>query len=373
MNGLLRTGYTTGTCATLAAKAATMALLSGRFPSHSTVIVPIGQSITVAVHDSSICDAIATCTVYKDAGDDPDVTDGMPVCVCVRRTESPSITIDGGEGVGRVTLPGLDQPIGAAAINSVPRKMIESAVREVAKSFGCMDGFSVVVSLPLGKTLATKTFNSRLGIVGGLSILGTTGIVEPMSEQALVDSIAVHIRQKRALGFESLVVTPGNFGETFLSREAAGLAPYTVVCSNFIGNTLDSAALEGFSSVLIAGHAGKLTKIACNMMDTHSKYGDPRIVTIMAHAALCGASHSTVRELSRCATTDACMDVLYAEGLEMDTARSVVGKVSEHLLYRVGKRMQVGVLMFWGRPNRSVMDEKAREIIAHIFKETGHA
>jgi cobalt-precorrin-5B (C1)-methyltransferase len=212
-----------------------------------------------------------------------------------------------------------------------------------------------------------------LGIIGGLSILGTTGIVDPMSEQALVDSFIVHIRQMRALGHDALVVTPGNFGEAFLAREAAALGPYTIVCSNFIGAAFDSAASEGFSSVLIAGHAGKLTKVACNMLDTHSKHGDPRIEAVMAHAALKGAPQSIMRELSVCATTDACMDVLRMQGLEMDTTRSLVGKVSEHLLYRVGNRMQVGVLMFWGRPNRSVMDEDARMIIERICKEVGNA
>ena len=185
----LRLGYTTGSCAAAAAKAAAYMLLTGRRKDTIDLLTPKGIRLHLTVEEIKITSSEVSCAIRKDSGDDPDATRGTLIFACVRKTDVPEILIDGGAGVGRVTKRGLDQPVGAAAINSVPRRMIEENVREVCALCGYDGGVSVVISVPEGEALAKKTFNPRLGIVGGISILGTTGIVEPMSEQALVDTI----------------------------------------------------------------------------------------------------------------------------------------------------------------------------------------
>ena len=184
----LRLGYTTGSCAAAAAKAAAWMLLSGSKKESIRLLTPKGMELTLAVEDICLSPDCVRCAIRKDSGDDPDITRDTLIYAEVRKTETVGIVIDGGQGVGRVTKPGLDQPVGAAAINSVPRLMIREAVEEVCGLFGYTGGMYVVISAPDGETLAKKTFNPRLGIEGGISILGTTGIVEPMSEQALVEN-----------------------------------------------------------------------------------------------------------------------------------------------------------------------------------------
>ena len=198
----LRLGYTTGSCAAAAAKAAAYMLLTGRRMERVTLATPKGIQLELEVKEISMGPDTASCAIEKDSGDDPDVTRGTLVFAEVSRQEVPGVAIDGGIGVGRVTKPGLDQPVGAAAINSVPRRMISEALEEVRALTDSREGLKVVISVPEGEALAKRTFNPRLGIVGGISILGTTGIVEPMSEQALVDTIRVELRQRRESGAE---------------------------------------------------------------------------------------------------------------------------------------------------------------------------
>ena len=185
----LRCGYTTGTCAALAAAAATQLLLTKEPPKTMGLMTPKGIFVEVEISQSSLEGGKATCGVVKDAGDDVDATQGLLICAQVESSEAPGITIDGGLGVGRVTKPGLDQPVGAAAINHVPRQMIASAVEKVQKTFGDSRGLAVTIFVPEGEKIAQKTFNPYMGIVGGISILGTSGIVEPMSIQALIDTL----------------------------------------------------------------------------------------------------------------------------------------------------------------------------------------
>ena len=220
----LRLGYTTGSCAAAAAKAAAYMLLTGRRKDTIDLLTPKGIRLHLTVEEIKITSSEVSCAIRKDSGDDPDATRGTLIFACVRKTDVPEILIDGGAGVGRVTKRGLDQPVGAAAINSVPRRMIEENVREVCALCGYDGGVSVVISVPEGEALAKKTFNPRLGIVGGISILGTTGIVEPMSEQALVDTIRVELRQRRELGAEYVLLTPGNYGADFI-RDSIGIDP----------------------------------------------------------------------------------------------------------------------------------------------------
>ena len=186
----LRCGYTTGTCAALAAAGAARLLLTGAPPETLRLVTPKGVAVEVEPAEWVLENGAARCAVYKDGGDDADVTTGHLVVATVTKTAS-GIAIDGGKGVGRVTKPGLDQPVGAAAINRVPRQMIAGAVQAVCEDTGYEGGLSVVISVPSGEELARRTFNPSLGIEGGISILGTSGIVEPMSAQAIVDTIAV--------------------------------------------------------------------------------------------------------------------------------------------------------------------------------------
>ena len=265
---LLRCGYTTGTCAALAAAGAVRLLLTGEAPERVRITTPKGWTVELPLEDAVLDGGEARCAVRKDAGDDPDVTDGCLVCAAVSRSEPGGIRIDGGAGVGRVTKPGLDQPMGAAAINSVPRRMITDAVKEVCDELGYSGGLSVVISVPGGEEIARRTFNPMLGIEGGISILGTSGIVEPMSEQAMIDTIELNLRQAAALepgsgGAKRLILTPGSYGESYLHAirlDALGVP--VVKCSNFIGEALDAAAIQGFSEVLLVGHVGKLVKLA---------------------------------------------------------------------------------------------------------------
>ena len=294
---MLRCGYTTGTCAALAAAGAARLLLTGRRPASLCLRTPKGWPVEVEPDALELEGGEARCAVRKDAGDDPDVTDGMLVWASVRLTGAPGVLIDGGEGVGRVTKPGLDQPVGAAAINRVPRQMIAEAVQTELDAAGWGGGAEVIVSIPGGAERAGRTFNPLLGIEGGLSVLGTSGVVEPMSEEAIVATIEVELRQAaHASPRGRLILTPGNYGADYLAaRGLDRLGAPVVRCSNFIGEALDMAAAERFRQVLLVGHIGKLVKLAGGIMNTHSRMADCRTELFCAHAAAAGASAGLCR------------------------------------------------------------------------------
>lgn len=341
----LRLGYTTGSCAAAAARAATFMLLTGCRMETVALDTPKGIRLELAVREISITPEEASCAIQKDSGDDPDVTDGTLIFATVRRTNTPGITIDGGRGIGRVTKRGLDQPVGNAAINSVPRKMIADNAAEVARLADYHGGLEIIISAPEGERLAQKTFNPRLGIVGGISILGTTGIVEPMSEQALVDTIRVELRQRRALGWDNILLTPGNYGSEFI-RDSLGLdLNLAVQTSNFIGDSLDICRELGFRRALLIGHIGKLVKTAGNMLNTHSKYGDCRMEILAAHAAAAGTPVERIAEMLDCAACDDAVRILKETGTDRETLRRVTDKAWEHLRRRAGE-MELGVVIF---------------------------
>ena len=293
----LKTGITTGTCAAAAAKAATQALLNDDVVITTRVTLPSGEAISVDIEDTKIENNTATCAVKKYSGDDPDITDGIMIYATVRKTDS-GIKIDGGKGIGRVTKNGLDQPIGAAAINSVPRQMIRNGVSEVCGDYD--GGIEVVISAPEGVEIAKKTFNPRLGIEGGISIWGTSGIVEPMSEKALLDTIFLELKTRRREGEATAVLVPGNYGEEFAEKQY-GITK-TVTCSNYIGDAIDYATDLGFSKILIISHMGKLVKLGSGIMNTHSKYADGRMETLALCAALAGVGD--IQKILDCVTTD---------------------------------------------------------------------
>ncbi|MCR5611618.1 MAG: cobalt-precorrin-5B (C(1))-methyltransferase CbiD [Clostridiales bacterium] len=366
----LRLGYTTGSCAAAAAKAAAWMLLSGKRKESITLETPKGIALTLAVEDISIGESAVSCAVRKDAGDDPDVTDGALVYAEARYSDTPGVTIDGGVGVGRVTKPGLDQPVGNAAINSVPRRMIAENVGEVMSLFGCEGGVSVIISCPAGIELAKKTFNPRLGIVGGISIIGTTGIVEPMSEQALVETIKTELTQRRALGNENVLLTPGNYGAEFI-KSSLGIDPEIAVqTSNFIGDSIDFCRGLGFRNALLIGHIGKLVKLAGNMMNTHSKYGDCRMEILAAHAGKEGASPELLGEILGCVACDEAVRLLRDAdpALEKRTLESVTRKAHANLIHRAGDEMNIEMIMFSKEYGILGETEKAHEFI-DFFKE----
>lgn len=343
---LLRCGYTTGTCAALAASGAVRLLLTGSAPETALLVTPKGWPVEVPLLDCTLNNGVARCAVKKDAGDDPDVTDACLICASVLKTER-GVSIDGGAGVGRVTKPGLDQPVGAAAINSVPRRMILSAVDEVCAELGYGGGLSVVISVPNGEELAKKTFNPLLGIEGGVSILGTSGIVEPMSEQALIDTIELSLKQAAAAGSRRVILTPGSYGEAYLRTcglDARGVP--AVKCSNFIGDALDAASALGFEEVLLVGHVGKLVKLAGGIMNTHSRQADCRAALFTAHAAVCGADTALCSSLMGSVTADACLALLSEAGLRDAVLERLLAAIQFHLNRRAGKGLRAGAVLF---------------------------
>lgn len=360
----LRCGYTTGTCAALAAAGAATFLLSGKKPEILSLMTPKGIPVETAPAFLLLKEETAVCGVVKDGGDDADVTHGLTIEAHVKKSCRPGIFIDGGEGVGRVTKPGLDQPVGFAAINRVPRRMIEEQVQQVCDALGYDSGVEVLICIPGGKEAAQKTFNPMLGVEGGLSILGTSGIVEPMSEQALVDTIAVELRQAAALGAKRLILTPGNYGEDFLrENQIAGDTIPVVKCSNFIGDALDIASTYPFEEVLLVGHIGKLVKLAGGVMNTHSRYADCRTELVCAHAAVCGASQEVCMALLQAATTDACIEILDSAQLRGPVMERLLQAIQQHLDHRVRGKYQIGAVLFSNQYGLLGETQKAKEIM----------
>ena len=336
----LRLGYTTGSCAAAAAKAAAWMLLTGREKTAVTLHTPKGMDLSLSVQDIRREEGAVSCAIVKDGGDDPDITAGALIYARVSRIPERDVEIDGGFGVGRVTKPGLDQKPGQAAINSVPRKMIRENLLEVAAALDYTGGFRVEISVPLGEELAKKTFNPRLGIVGGISILGTTGIVEPMSEQALLDTIRVELRQKRTQS-DFVLLTPGNYGSDFI-RDSLGIDPRNAVqVSNFIGDALDMCKELDFRGAVLIGHIGKLVKLGGGMMNTHSKYGDCRTEILSAMAGAEGVDSSVIQNMLDCVSCDECLHLLEPTGKREAVLNRLLKRIHFHLRSRAGEDFQI--------------------------------
>lgn len=362
----LRYGYTTGSCGAGAARAAALMLLSGEAVGSVDLMTPKQIPLHLEVLDVKWGERSVSCAVRKDGGDDPDVTDGILVCAEVSFAEdkapafgssgegdssSPAeedrIRIDGGRGVGRVTKPGLEQPVGSAAINRVPRQMIRENVLEVCGRFGYEGALQVILSVPEGEALAGKTFNPRLGIKGGISILGTSGIVEPMSERALIDTIRVEIRQKVVSGMEYLLMVPGNYGMEFLEQYGRGLSVSDAVkCSNFVGEALDAAVEFGAKGVLLVGHIGKFVKLSGGIMNTHSRSADARMELLTAHAALFGAPVPLLARMMESVTTDDALGCLREAGLMEPVMSRLMERMEFYVNQRVQGGLEAGVLAF---------------------------
>ena len=363
----LRRGWTTGTCAAAAAEAAALLLLTGRAPAELRLETPGGLTFTLPVEQPHLDGDAAVCTVRKDAGDDPDITNGVGISAAVRRA-SEGATIDGGAGVGRVTRPGLAMPVGAAAINPGPRAQITAALGRAARACGYTGGFSVIISAENGEELARQTYNEHLGVVGGLSILGTSGIVEPMSEKALVDTILLELDSLYAGGQRTAFLCPGNYGADF-ARDTLRLdLEKAVKCSNFIGEALDHAVFRGFDDILLVGHAGKLVKLAAGVMNTHSSVADGRQEIFTAHAALCGAGRDTLEGLMQSISVDACIELLDREHLREPVLARIESEIEKRLALRLRGRGHVEFILFTAKygilaqsPGAMALCERLRE------------
>ena len=345
----------------------------------------------------------ASCAVRKDGGDDPDITTGTLIEAKVTWSEEPGITIDGGTGIGRVTKPGLDQPVGAAAINHVPRQMITASVEKVleawreehveripdaqreenaervpdarrkeradvppGKSPDKLPGLRVIISAPEGEALAARTFNPKLGITGGISILGTTGIVEPMSDRAVVETIRAQMSVLKAEGARFVVMAPGNYGLTFLTQEYGLREDWVVLISNYAAEAVELAAEAGFEGILLAGHIGKLVKIAGGVRNTHSMYGDRRMEILGQIAGeYCTEQERNKmwRELEGCVMTDAALQVLEKHGLKEKTVQEMANRIRGYLEEWSGGKLRAEVVVFANKDRELVRTEGAEEIL----------
>jgi len=370
---LLRLGCTTGSCAAAAARAAARLLLTGQESPEIQIATPAGELLELRAESLSRRPGFASCGVRKDAGDDPDVTDGLVVFadVSIRETGGTGVrvAIRGGPGVGTVTLPGLDQPVGEAAINRVPRQMITDGVREEVEKAGFTGSLVVTVRVPGGEEIAEKTFNPRLGILGGISILGTTGIVEPMSEDAYTAAIRAELSVLAAAGGSRVLLTPGNYGRDFL-REMEGVPDRLAVkCGNFLGDAIDAATALGFREILLVGHLGKLVKLAGGMLNTHSKYGDCRLELLAAHAALAGAGREVAKALMESPTTVRGGEILKEAGLLRPVMASLAGKIQETLRRRAGEGINLGAMAYLPGEGIVLATAGSGELLGRFRKE----
>lgn len=348
MEKKLRSGFTTGSCAAAASKAAAWMLLAGEEKKSIRIFTPSGRAFDAEILDIRKGKDSVKCAVRKDGGDDPDVTTGALIYADVRLSDSGGVRIDGGEGVGRVTRPGLDQPPGEAAINSVPRSMIRQELADVAEAYSYDGGFEVVISVPGGEEIASRTFNPRLGIEGGISIIGTSGVVEPMSEQAILDTIKVELRQKKAEGCSIAFVSPGNYGLEFMREEYGIDLDCSVKCSNFIGLTVDMVRELGFSGMLLTGHAGKLVKVAGGIMNTHSREADCRMELIASAAAREGAPSELIRRILDSLTTEEAFVKLRESDRELAdrTSARIMDGIISSLRRRAGGELDIECIMY---------------------------
>ncbi|SFU05647.1 cobalt-precorrin 5B C1-methyltransferase [Kosakonia arachidis] len=307
----LRKGYTTGSCATAAAKVAALMVLRQHIIHQVSIVTPSGVTLHLNVESPHIEGQQAIAAIRKDGGDDVDATHGMLIFARVTLTDDDRIVLRGGAGVGTVTRKGIGLAVGEAAINRTPRQTIEAAVREV---IGPTRGAQVEIFAPEGEERAKKTYNGRLGIIGGISIIGTTGIVTPMSEESWKRSLSLELELKRAAGMDRVILVPGNHGERFVREQLGVSGERVVTMSNFVGYMIEEAVRLGYRQIVLVGHPGKLVKIAAGIFHTHSHIADARMETLVAHLALLGAPHDLLLKVSDCDTTEAAMEYIDAAG-----------------------------------------------------------
>lgn len=365
-NKRLRYGYTTGSCAAGATRGAARMLLSGEALSEVELQTPKGITLNLQLHDITKGENYVSCAVQKDAGDDPDTTNGILVYAKVEKVSAEaakniidnqntdskkviihsSIILDGGVGVGRVTKPGLSQKVGEAAINPVPKAMILREAEEAAQEYDYEGYLKITISVPEGEEISKKTFNPRLGIMGGISILGTSGIVEPMSERALIASIQVEMKQHFCQGENYILVTPGNYGADYLREHMTIPFENNIKCSNYVGETIDMAIDMGVKGILFVAHIGKFVKVAAGIMNTHSHCADGRMEVLCASAIRAGGTLECAREILEAGTTDEALAVIDRYGILEETMAIVMEKIQFYLDHRSYEQILLGAVVF---------------------------
>lgn len=379
----LRWGYTTGTCGTAASMAAALMLLGQKRVGQVKVSTPKGLDLDLEIEEIRFTKEQAVCAVRKDSGDDPDVTNGIAIYSRVSfRDDKPEtegyiwenevirLHLTAGEGVGIVTKPGLACEVGKPAINPVPREMIFTHVERACRQYGFQGSLHIEIFIPQGIEISKKTFNPRMGIKGGISLLGTSGMVEPMSEKALTDTIQLELHQKHVAGLKSMILTPGNYGESFLRDELNVNLDYAVKCSNFIGDSLDMAVQENIEEVLLVGHGGKLIKLAAGVMNTHSSVADGRMETLAAWGGARGAGPELIREILESVTVDQGLKLLETvPGLREKVMEQVVRRAWEHLTLRAGESMKVECILFTNERGILGMSPGAMDMLKRILAQ----
>lgn len=368
-NKKMRFGYTTGTCAAAASKAAAQMLLSGEEIREIPFLTPKGILLNLEILHIEKGEDFVSCAVRKDAGDDPDMTDGLEIFSRVKRIRDSKIVLDGGPGVGRVTKKGLEQPVGNAAINKVPRSMILKAVEDVCSEYDYEGGLEIIISVPKGEEAARKTFNPRLGIQGGISILGTSGIVEPMSESALIKTIEVEMRQRIENGSRFLLVTPGNYGSAYLKEHMDLPLEEAMKCSNYVGETIDMAVSMGVEGILFVSHIGKFIKVAAGIMNTHSRCADARAEVLAANAMRAGISGKIAQDILNTVTTDEALVLIEREGKLQETMKEITDRISYYLHHRAYDRMKLGAVIFSNEFGYLGETKKAGELMSLIREQ----
>lgn len=358
----MRRGYTTGSCAAAAAKAAVAMLFSGNMLQEVEIKTPSGVVLNLPLEDTKLGNSYALCAVRKDAGDDPDITNGMLIYARAEKNEKSGLQLKAGQGIGKVTKPGLQVKVGEAAINPVPLQMILEAAQSVLP---LETGVTVEIFIPDGERLACKTMNTRLGILGGLSILGTSGLVEPMSEQAYEETLALEFQALRAEYSGPVVMVTGNYGRS-LALEHFKLPEKAVIkIGNLVGFALDRCRENELDRLVLIGHTGKLIKVAAGIFHTHSRIADARFETFAARAALLGAGTEIIIRLQEAVTTEEMVDILAGLG-GVGYFDHLAGEVSARAMGYLFGEAEVGTILFNFRRGLLGMDRAAKNILGEF-------
>jgi len=340
----LRTGFTTGACAAASAKAAALTLSTG--PVNVVKIkCPNGEEIEIPIKECEVIDpSSARASVVKNSGDDAkyDVTHGIEICAVVSLHDGTGIIVKCGEGIGIVTKPGLQVAVGEPAINPVPKRMIIESVKEVIPSNVSAE---VVLSVPDGARVASRTFNPRLGIEGGISILGTTGIVKPRSLSAFIASIVAQIDVAVAQGHERLILVPGSIGERIAKQLLETTTDEIIQTGDLIGYMIKKATEKGVKEIVILGHAGKLVKLAAGIFNTNYRVADARREVVAAYAAMAGASRTVIEMIMHANTTDEMADTLERFKLSEVTFNLIANSVKERVVQKTGGKVKVNIVI----------------------------
>lgn len=354
----MRSGYTTGACAAAALKAA-LIRLTGTTKNSVEISALSGERICIPIESVTLTTAGASAKVIKDAGDDPDITNGMPVLVEAKPGAVGSgIKFVAGPGVGTVTKGGLSVPVGEPAINPGPRTMMQQVVQEI---LGEQADCEITISLPAGTELAQKTLNPVLGIEGGLSIIGTTGIVRPMSEEGFKNSLSPQIDVAKSAGFDSIVFVPGKIGET-IARDKCNLPPQALIqTSNFIGHMLECAVERKIRQVMLFGHIGKISKIAAGIFYTHNRIADARLETLAAYAGAMGMPAEGIEQVLAATTTEAALPIINGYGLQ-GVYQRLARRASERAERYVFHELTIGTVLLTLQGEILAMDETASAI-----------